>query len=331
MAWTRYDGDTWRIGEVGIGTDNPDTKLHIKQTSTADIARFENAGNSPLGGFVYFYDTDNSGVRGFLGYGPTLFTGLGLSDFGIRSQGGIALGYAGGTNMYIDTSGNVGIGTTSPQSKLHVYGPGTKGEVIETSSNTSYSYIKMASINNNGYLYSFSESYSSSGRYHAASVLLDSSGTGGLGLAAYNAAGIIRFYTNGINERMRIDSSGNVGIGTTNPGSYKLAVEGKIGAREVVVTQAAWADHVFNDNYTLPSLEKVESYIKENKHLPDIPSAKEVEEEGLSMADMMKKQMQKIEELTLYVIDQNKKLETVINENEQLKSRMAELESERKN
>ena len=113
-------------------------------------------------------------------------------------------------------------------------------------------------------------------------------------------------------ESMRFDlETGNVGIGTINPGNFKLAVQGKIGAREVVVTQAAWADHVFGDNYTLPSLIQVETYIKENKHLPDIPSAKEVKEEGLSIAEMMAKQMQKIEELTIYVIEQNKRIESL--------------------
>jgi hypothetical protein len=128
-------------------------------------------------------------------------------------------------------------------------------------------------------------------------------------------------------ERMRIEYNGNVGIGTTNPGTtYKLAVEGKIGAREVVVTQAAWADHVFQEDYNLPTLDKVESYIKENKHLPDVPSAKEVEEEGLSMSQMMAKQMQKIEELTLYVIEQNKKLESQNNEISVLKKELAEMQ-----
>jgi hypothetical protein len=70
--------------------------------------------------------------------------------------------------------------------------------------------------------------------------------------------------------------AGNMGIGTTNPGSFKLAVEGKIGAREVVVTTAAWADYVFDTTYDLRPLSEVESFIKTNKHLPEIPSAEEI-------------------------------------------------------
>ena len=72
-----------------------------------------------------------------------------------------------------------------------------------------------------------------------------------------------------------------------------------------------WSDFVFEDNYKLRPLEKVESYIQQNKHLPDIPSAKEIKENGLSMAQMMSKQMQKIEELTLYLIQMKEETEAL--------------------
>jgi hypothetical protein len=115
---------------------------------------------------------------------------------------------------------------------------------------------------------------------------------------------------------MRITSSGNVGIGTTTPQS-KLDVCGTIRATEVKV-ETGWCDFVFEDNYNLRSLDEVETHIKEHKHLPDIPSAKEIKENGLGVSEMLAKQMQKIEELTLYVIELKK-------ENEAIKKKLAAL------
>ncbi len=105
------------------------------------------------------------------------------------------------------------------------------------------------------------------------------------------------------------NGGGNVGIGTTNPGIYKLAVEGTIGAREVKVTLNNWSDFVFENDYKLLDLKDVEEYIVKNNRLPDIPSKSEVIEEGISLGEMDAKLLQKIEELTLYTIEQEKKIE----------------------
>lgn len=103
--------------------------------------------------------------------------------------------------------------------------------------------------------------------------------------------------------------AGNLGLGTLNPGNYKLAVEGTIGARRVKVLQSSWADFVFHPDYKLPALSEVESFIKENKHLPEIPSEKDVERDGVDVGDMNRKLLQKIEELTLYIIELKKENE----------------------
>jgi len=101
----------------------------------------------------------------------------------------------------------------------------------------------------------------------------------------------------------------NVGIGTTNP-DQKLTVKGKIHAEEVIIDlNVPVADYVFAENYPLMPLHKVEQFVKVNNHLPEIPSATEVKEKGLSLGEMQNKLLQKIEELTLYVIEQNKKIE----------------------
>jgi hypothetical protein len=102
---------------------------------------------------------------------------------------------------------------------------------------------------------------------------------------------------------------GNVGIGTRATGTSKLAVEGTIAARRVKVTQAGtWPDYVFEPEYRLPSLLDLESYIKTNKHLPEVPSAKEVAAGGLDLGEMNKILLQKIEELTLHLIEQEKRI-----------------------
>lgn len=128
------------------------------------------------------------------------------------------------------------------------------------------------------------------------------------------------------NVRMLITNAGNVGIGTMEPQS-KLAVNGTITTKEVVVTTEGWADYVFDDDYKLMPLAEVEKHIKTEKHLPHIPSAKEVKENGISLGDMQTKMMAKIEELTLHMIAQNKKLERLENENMKLKIEMTALQS----
>ena len=124
----------------------------------------------------------------------------------------------------------------------------------------------------------------------------------------YSSGTYFRYFT--------ITDAGNVGIGTSNPDS-KLTVKGKIHAREVKVTVNAGADFVFDKAYNLPSLLAVSEYIKENHHLPEVASAKEMEENGIHLAAMNMKLLQKIEELTLYMIEQEKRIEKLENQHKQ--------------
>ena len=125
---------------------------------------------------------------------------------------------------------------------------------------------------------------------------------------------------------MILSSSGQLGIGTANLGSYKLAVAGSIHAQEVVIDTTGWSDYVFDEHYKLQPLSEVESHIKAEKHLPGIPSASEVAEKGISVGEMQAKLLAKIEELTLHQIEQEKGMSELKKENEGLKARVAELE-----
>jgi hypothetical protein len=116
----------------------------------------------------------------------------------------------------------------------------------------------------------------------------------------------IAIYTNGAN-RMFISAAGNVGIGTDNP-TFKLSVNGNIRAKELRIN-TGWADYVFEDGYQLPPLAEVEQHIKQYKHLPGIPAAAVLQQEGVDVSDMQTRMMAKIEELTLYLIEAYKRIE----------------------
>lgn len=108
-----------------------------------------------------------------------------------------------------------------------------------------------------------------------------------------------------------INNRGKIGINTTANTTYELAVEGTIGARRVKVSAAAWADYVFDTAYRLAPLQEVEKYVQKNKHLPEVPSATEVVKNGVDVGDNQVLLLKKIEELTLYIIEQNKKQEAL--------------------
>jgi len=182
-------------------------------------------------------------------------------------------------------TGNVGIGTASPGMPL---------QVISTNGNTA----RFTSAGDGvSWLYFNDNS--------AASDVIIGSRSGGF---AVQTGGAGRFV---------INSSGNVGIGTTNP-AHRLHVAGTIGAQEVIVSTTG-ADYVFNPNYHLVPLAEVASYINKNHHLPDIPSEPEVREKGVSLGEMQAKLLAKIEELTLHMIAEHERNDQLERENRKLK------------
>lgn len=202
-------------------------------------------------------------------------------------DGGIAMGNDGSEQFILAPNGNIGIGTMGPASRLHIKGKGI------TSSTEAFRVDNSA----NGFALVVRDDYQIYSR-------LQTIGTGYAGKSAP---------TNGLLVE------GNVGIGTENTMGFKLAVKGKIGAGEIEVKSPEyWPDYVFSSNYNLKPLTEVETFIEENNHLPDIPSEKEVKEKGINLGDMDAKLLQKIEELTLYMIEQNKKTEALLKRTESL-------------
>ncbi len=217
--------------------------------------------------------------------------------------------WRGGTHaMTITGDGNMGIGTATPAQKLHVNGNGKfNGLIISTKSDPNIggtllleNLAKTANGTANAWaIYNMGGVYGNSLQFWA----YDNVGCSG-GLCRSN---------------FTLMDNGNVGIGTTNP-QARLAVNGDILTHKIKVSTNAslWPDYVFEKTYKLPSLQHIEQYISENKHLPDMPSAATVEKDGHDLAEMDRKLLQKVEELTLHMIRLDK-------ENQQLKAELQTL------
>ncbi|MBS7563045.1 hypothetical protein KHS38_01395 [Mucilaginibacter sp. Bleaf8] len=219
----------------------------------------------------------------------------------------LLVGYAGyginyGTdNAYI--SGNVGIGTYNTFAKLQIQGG------FDT--NDGRLAIVQANKNNGNYASLFLKTDDDPTNSRLKTGLM-ATGVGSWGVAD------LSFILNGeanhnnatiADTKMIIKASGKVGIGTQNPDA-QLTVKGTIHASEVRVDINVPApDYVFDKDYKIRPLVYLEEYISTNKHLPEIPSAKAIEKEGVNLSEMNMKLLKKVEELTLYLIEQNKQQE----------------------
>jgi hypothetical protein len=249
-------------GKVGIGATNPTARLQITHdgTDTDPHLRLHSTG---LYSRINWTNSANANV----------WTAQSYLESATASSNYWRLEYNSSPFFYVRGDGDVGIGTSTPDTKLQVVGSDNNGTAAT---------LKITSGSQN--------------------MLLDGNEIDAMGTDMY-----LQNNTNA--DIVMVNGGGNVGIGTTSPNN-KLDVLGTIRANEVIV-ETGWADYVFEDSFKLKSLDEVEAFIKENKHLPDVPSAKTIQEKGAHVAELMTKMMQKIEELTLYSIKQQKEIEAL--------------------
>lgn len=199
--------------------------------------------------------------------------------------------------IYIDAGGSIGINTTSPLQMLHV----VEGNIL-ISANTD-----RAPGSTNGSIL-FGDQPSSANPYGKWGIEYVGNNDEGYGLnfwKPYNPGGGF------MNNVLFLADNGNVGVGTNEPPA-KFSVNGKVLAKEVHVCTSTecWPDYVFGENYELMSLKELDAYVKANKHLPGVPSASEVEEQGdVDLGEMNAILLEKVEELTRYVIDLQKQID----------------------
>ncbi|MGG9962865.1 DUF7151 family protein [Ferruginibacter sp. SUN106] len=275
-----------------------------------------------------------------------------LTQYVCNGTAGAATGFwdLNGTAIFNNNTGNVGIGTNNPGSKLtietgyntngwmHIGRNGTDSIVaretiggVSAAIGTATEHILRLTagalgriqviptgevIIGDNFVSPFgrltvqttNNAYGISHLGEGGNILATRMGGSSAGIGTFSATNM-RIFSGGFSRILVAEATGNVGIGTDNP-TYKLSVVGNIRAYELVV-ENNWADYVFDKKYKLLPLTEVEKFIQQNKHLPNIPSAKDVEEKGLHVGDIQKRMMEKIEELTLYIIQQQKEIDAL--------------------
>jgi len=315
QSWTPASPNIYFSGgNVGIGTNIPAYgALTIgapdKTVGSAIAIRQSNS----LGyGFDFALDQLVNG-KGYF-YGVSGFNKTSLMEFDRTA------------NTVSFMSGNVGIGTGNPVEKLTVNG--NLSIIGNRFIGSSYATL--------------SQQYSSAAAIFGYNSIADSANNVRMIIKNTNAtvgADAIRMdYTQGISfhtlvgsvtggtafssERMRITTSGNVGIGTTNPDQL-LTVNGTIHSKAVVVDLSVVPDYVFKPSYKLRTLAYIKKYVDQNSHLPEVPSAVEIQKNGLNVGNMNTILLKKVEELTLYLIEKDKEIQL-------LQTRVKKLEKHKK-
>ena len=325
----------YNLGNVGIGEVNPDQKLNITQSD--DIVT-ENQYRFPLKLVL----NDNIGGL-WQGTGVGMKFHLNASDANFDTAEIISIAKTAGVNngdlafrtakagilatqLTIDSDGKVGIGEVNPDQKLNI----TQTEDILTANQYRFP-LKLVLNDNSGGLW---QGTGVGMKFHinASDANFDTAEIISIAKTAGVTNGDLAFKTakaGVLSTQLTINSDGKVGIGTENP-AYKLDVEGIIRASEIKVCIQGGCDFVFGKDYNLMTLNELEKFVTTNHHLPEIAPEKEMLENGLNMKDFQMKLLQKMEEMTLYIIDQNKKNEKQEQEIKLLKAEIKKIKSAKK-
>ncbi len=288
-------------GNIGIGVASPLDKLDIdgslRLTGTSRQLKFE---TGTAGGMVTKYVPGINFIRpdgtqlGKIEYVDT----VSFANF-IR----IRMGDAVANGITLNTSNEIGMGTANPLARLHVRGTTGIDEIAINSGNMNESATIQFYSGGVGVFAATKKTF----------MQLDGDDLK-VGTNSGNANGNFIVRTNG-SDKITVDASGNVSIGTSAiAAGYKLNIAGKAICEELKVQLVgSWPDYVFNDTYKLRTLDELDSFIKQNGHLPEIPRASEIEKNGLMLGDMQKRMMEKIEELTLYTIQLKQEIDALKN------------------
>lgn len=297
-------------GNVGINNSSPSFKLDLTTSSSGGdgIRVTQNtigsAGlrlkNSSSGGHEYALYS--------MGYQDPYPGSFNIYDYAASAY-----------RFFIKSDGNVGIGTTSPSENFHVNGTirvdGSGGNggvrIFRPGLDAIQSGLYLGNTNND-------KAFNFQLNANGSALHLYTYNSGWNNRFAFTASGsfIVGYptYTDA-NAKLAVNGKTQIGnqlqTSSAHYNDYLLSVNGKGVFKEVIVTNSNWADFVFSNDYKLPSLKDVEAYYKENKHLPEIPSAKDVEENGINVGDMNKLLLQKIEELTIYMVQQQKEIDAL--------------------
>lgn len=295
-------------GYIGLGTTSPTFPLQIKKSEgfmlnlegTSGFSGVSMQGATTTKKFgLHFLSDGPSGLQtNSLRFGRYGLTGDTWGSMWEATPVMFDLDAPEGT-LSISEEGNIGVGILNPEFKL---------DVQTTNSNQGISIRHSM-----GFVRLLSNSLTQ-GAFNSITKAGDAGiifGEGGPDLQNF---GFVISPWNYSESGIRIDHKGRVGIGTSKTGdeNYNLFVGLGIRSRKVRVDQQNWADYVFEPTYPLRPLKEVEDYIKQYRHLPDIPSAEEVKKDGIDVGDTQAALLRKIEELTLYAIEQNKKIEQLV-------------------